>query len=125
AGTASVTATITQKPFGYPGSAVIQLLIPPQESLRSSFIRDGFYRRTLNFDTRKEFTKANPAPSVTLSGKIDNPGEKVRVYVGIDGIDRAFGYTLDLAGKTPDTQIIRENKPYDRNPRARVTTESA
>jgi len=124
-GSVSMTATVTQRPFGYPGSAVVQLLIPPQDALRGSFIRDGFYRRTLTFDNRPTFTPANPAPSVTLSGRIENPGEKVRVYVGIDGIDRAFGYTLDLLGKTPETQIIRETKPEVRIARVGVPAATA
>lgn len=109
-GEASMTAAVTQRPFRQPGSAVVQLLIPPQDALKNAFIRDGFYRRTLTFDTRPEFKGATPAPSVTLSGRIENPGERVRIYVGIDGIDRAFGYTLDLTGKTPNTQIIPETK---------------
>ena len=62
---------------------------------------------------------------MTLSGRIENPGEKVRVYVGIDGIDRAFGYTLDLLGKTPETQIIRETKPEVRIARVGVPAATA
>jgi hypothetical protein len=108
---ADVTATVTQKPFRTPGTAVVRLSFPPQEGLKEAFIRDGFFRRTLTFDTRAAFDEKNPAPKVKLAGRIENPGRLVRVYVGVDGIDRAFPFTLDLEGTTPDTQIIEEKEP--------------
>jgi carboxypeptidase family protein len=99
-----ITATVKQKPFPYPGSAAVQLVIPPQETLSAAMLREGFYRRTLIFDTAKD-AKEN---SVMVSGRVENPGKQFRVYVGIDGIDRAYGYTLNLLGTTPKTQIIPE-----------------
>jgi hypothetical protein len=91
--------------FPHPGTASVQLLIPPQEALKGAFIRDGFYRRNLTFSS------ADPAPSVTLTGSIENPGEKARIYVGVDGIDRAFAYTLNPLGKTANTQLIPQRDP--------------
>jgi len=107
-----VTATVAQKPFAYPGSATVRLFFPPQEALRGSILRDGFYRRTLTFDTtRTMFDEANPPPSVTLTGTIENPTGKARIYVGVDGIDRAFPFTLNPLGKTPGTQLIPPLNP--------------
>jgi hypothetical protein len=102
-----ITATVAQKPFEYPGSVPIQLIIPPQPALEGALVREGFYRRTLVLNTDKQ-AKAN---SVTVSGRVETPGQRFRIYIGIDGIDRAFGYTLNLLGTTPDTRIIPEIEP--------------
>jgi hypothetical protein len=101
-----LTATVKQKPFAYPGSVPVQLIFPPQAALSAAQLREGFYRRTLIIDTGKD-----PNNSVTVSGRIENPGKRFRVYVGIDGIDRAFGYDLNLLGTTKDTQIIQDINP--------------
>ena len=120
-GSLGVTMTVSQKPYSNPGTATAQLLFPPQEALKNSFIRDGIYRRTFTFDTgTKVFTKESPAPTVSLGGEIENPGAKVRAYIGIDGIDRAFAYTIDPLGKTADTQIIQERVPAVRVSRVAV-----
>ncbi|HEV3383190.1 MAG TPA: hypothetical protein VG097_00165, partial [Gemmata sp.] len=101
-----VKAAVKQKSkFPSPGAATVQLLIPAQEALKGAFIRDGFYRRNLIFSS------GDPVPSVTLSGSIENPGEKARIYVGVDGIDRAFAYTLNPLGKTANTQLIPQREP--------------
>jgi hypothetical protein len=101
-----VKMTVAQKPtFPYPGVATIQLLFPPQEALIGAFIRDGFFRRNLTF------APGDPPPAVTLTGSVENPGENVRAYVGVDGIDRAFAYILNPLGKTANTQLIRQDKP--------------
>ncbi len=108
-GRVSLNATVTQKPFAYPGSATIRLYVPPQPELKDAVLRDGFYRRTLTFDTaRKMFDQKNPAPSVALSGIIENPGVDARIYVGVDGIDRAFDYKLTTFGKTEGTQLTNQ-----------------
>lgn len=121
-GNLGVTMTVTQKPFPYPGTASVQLLFPPQPAMKDSFIRDGIYRRTFAFDTKNaEFNKENPAPTVSLGGEIENAGDKLRVYVGVDGIDRAFAYTLNPLGKTPDTQVIPERLPAVRISRVAVS----
>ena len=99
-----VKMVVTQK-AKLPGAATVQLLFPPQDALKGAFIRDGFYRRTLAFSTTD-----TPA-SVTLTGSIENAGENARIYVGIDGIDRAFAYLLNPLGKTANTQLIRQDKP--------------
>jgi hypothetical protein len=94
-------AVVKQKAkFAYPGTTTVQLLIPPQEALKGAFIRDGFYRRNLTFSA------SDPTPSVTLTGSIENPGEKTRIYIGVDGIDRAFAYPLNTVGKTANTQLL-------------------
>jgi hypothetical protein len=101
-----VKMVVAQKTkFPAPGIATIQLQFPPQEALKGAFVRDGFYRRSLTF------SPSDPAPSVTLTGSIENPGENARIYVGVDGIDRAFAYTLNPLGKTANTQLIRQDKP--------------
>lgn len=101
-----VKMVVAQKArFPTPGVATVQLLFPPQEALKGAFIRDGFYRRNLTF------ASSDPTPTVTLTGSIENPGENVRIYVGVDGIDRAFAYTLNPLGKTANTQLIRQDKP--------------
>src|SRR5262249_29998122 len=44
-GVIGMSATVTQKPFAFPGSATVQLNIPPQPALKDAFIREGIYRR--------------------------------------------------------------------------------
>jgi hypothetical protein len=118
-GTLTLTATVKQREFPYPGSAAIQLNIPPQPALKDAFIRDGVYRRMLTLNTRP-FSDANPAPSVSLVGVIENMGQKARVYVGVDGIDRAFAYTLNPLGLTPATQLLPQTRPAVRVSRVAV-----
>ena len=111
-GSVSMTATVTQRPFGYPGSAV---------GSNSSFRRRmrcgdpssamDSIGRTLTFDNRPTFTPANPAPSVTLSGRIENPGEKVCVYVGIDGIDRALATRSTCSARRPRRKSSEKPSP--------------
>ena len=116
-----LAATVKQKPFAYPGNVPVRLLFPPQDGLAAALLREGFYRRTLTIDTSKDL-KEN---SVTLSARIENPGQRFRVYVGIDGIDRAYGYTLNLLGTTPKTQILPETEPAVRVSRVSPKTVTA
>ena len=58
---------------------------------RAVQLREGFYRRTLTIDTGKD-----PNNSVTVSGRIENPGKRFRVYVGVDGIDAGAGGADDI-----------------------------
>ena len=121
-GRVSLTATVEQKPFAYPGSATIRLYVPPQPELKDAILRDGFYRRTLTFDTVRDKFPKGTAPSVTLSGVIENPNDGARVYVGVDGIDRAFDYKLTTLGTTPDTPLPNEKKTAVRVSRAAAST---
>jgi hypothetical protein len=100
--TVAVKAIVAQNPgFTYPGSAQIELRFPPQDALQTATVRDGFFRRTLTFNPTDPATAA-----VTLTGVLENVSEKARIYVGVDGIDRAFAYTLNPFGKTPATQLL-------------------
>jgi hypothetical protein len=88
----------------YPGSAAVQLVFPPQPALRGALIRDGFYRRSLEFV--KELTPGEE-PVVNLKGRIEGASSGLLVYVGVDGIDRAFKYKLgapDIEGKVQLTR---------------------
>ncbi len=106
-GTMSVKMVVSQEPdFRFPGEAPVQLSFPPQEALKGAFIREGFYRRNLIFNPNEPATAA-----VTLAGIIEDASEKARAYVGIDGIDRAFAYTLNPLGKTPATQLLPNTRP--------------
>jgi hypothetical protein len=100
--TVAVKAIVAQNPgFTLPGSAQIELRFPPQDALQTAIVRDGFFRRTLTFNPADPSTAA-----VTLTGVVENVSEKARIYVGVDGIDRAFSYTLNPFGKTPATQLL-------------------
>jgi Carboxypeptidase regulatory-like domain len=105
-GIIGVKMVVAQSPdYAFSGSAPVQLLFPPQDALKDAFIRDGYYRRMLTF------ARGDAAEPVTLTGTIENASEKARIYVGIDGIDRAFTYILNPLGKTPATQLLPNSRP--------------
>lgn len=97
----------------YPGSGPIQLQFPPQEARKGAVIREGFYRRNLNFEA---FPQKGTEPSVDLAGKIEGALPGLIVHVGVDGIDRAFKYVLGTPSSKDSIKLIP-----DRAPAIRVT----
>jgi len=75
----------------FTGTADLRLAFPPQSALSGAIIREGFYRRSL-------VVEPGTNPTATLVGAVENAGEKVRIDVGVDGLDRAFIYEPAPAG---------------------------
>jgi len=108
-GITEVTLNVKQSSTeAYPGAASIQLSFPPQDARRGAIIRDGFYRRTLEF--AKTLDKGKE-PSVTLKGRIEGAGPGLLVYVGVDGIERAFKYALGTPDAEGKIQLTRVTEP--------------
>src|SRR5262245_39161375 len=115
-GTLEVKVVVSQQSdFKQPGEAPVRLWFPPQEALKGAVVRDGSYRRPLTFDPARP-----ERGSVALVGTIEGAREKARVYVGVDGIDRAFAYTLNPLGRTPATQLLPARTPAVRLSRVAV-----
>jgi hypothetical protein len=81
-----VTAQVKAK-AAFVGEAPVTLSFPPELPLSGAVIREGFYRRTL---VRPPGT--DQLPAVILDGAVENAPENLRVFVGVDGYDRAFIY---------------------------------
>jgi hypothetical protein len=103
-GTFAVSITVKPKTeFKSTGTTAVQLTLPPQDALAGAAVRSGIYRRTLTFDPN--------APAVALGGTIVGAKGTPRVYVGVDGIERAFAYDLNPLGETPETQVFPDTNP--------------
>jgi hypothetical protein len=81
-----VTARVKAK-AAFVGEAPVTLAFPPELPLSGTVIREGFYRRTLLRPTAND-----PVPAAVLDGAVENAPENLRVFVGVDGYDRAFIY---------------------------------
>src|SRR5262245_48441592 len=107
-GITEVMLTVRQSSTeAYPGTAAVQLAFPPQEATRGALIREGFYRRSLEFE---KTLVPGKEPSVSLKGRIEGAGPGLLVYVGVDGIDRAFKYVLGTPDAEGKIQLTRVNE---------------
>lgn len=93
----------------FDGVATTTLGFTPQSPAQRAVIRSGQYLRTLEIKPGLTMLKAETAPRVTLTGAIQNPAPDTQVYVGVDGIDRAFVYTLGEAVEGGGRRLSPQN----------------
>jgi hypothetical protein len=79
-----VTARVKAK-AAFVGEAPVTLSFPPELPQLGAVIREGFYARTLTRPTDKA-----AVPATILDGALENAPANFRVFVGVDGYDRAF-----------------------------------
>jgi hypothetical protein len=103
--TLTVNATVTPKKGALGGGTAVATLAFQKQALPGAIDRGGLYHLTLGADPTR------PEAPVRLTGKVENAGARPRIYVGIDGIDRAYIYEPARDENFTDADLDPKNEP--------------